>query len=442
MQGPGDDASAQLRQAPVQALSQHRPSTQKPDTHSLRVVTELTDRASGRRCVDAGDAVVAIGVGLAARRARAVGASGTVAILDARRAAGAQAVAGPGRVQLVPGAARLVHACRAGTWRSHRSRRTARSDRRRRAGVAAQAVRIGLALIDGPAGPFAARQRARHARPIAGDVAADAVGAEAADAVRRLLALRALHAAAAAPCSHCRPLTHWVLRSTCRSRPRWRVTRRRHADDGRARLAAARAVARRTGPRPRRLRRLPALHSVPADVLSAAASAVALAVQAAGAGGSGHTRVGGARLPARPRCRRICPRFPGARHAAFGAGGVAADAVDAEAAARTIGRAARRPAPLVFGRRSRPGTWGPTFGGAAVGAHVRADLHRRGRASASELASAASERIGPGVPATKTRRQRATREPASSAPARPHPERPPLTTEHASFSWRRTPFLD
>jgi hypothetical protein len=35
MQRPGDDASAQLQHAPAQALSQHRPSTQKPDWHSL-----------------------------------------------------------------------------------------------------------------------------------------------------------------------------------------------------------------------------------------------------------------------------------------------------------------------------------------------------------------------------------------------------------------------
>jgi hypothetical protein len=32
---PGDDASAQLRHAPVQALSQHTPSTHCPDLHSL-----------------------------------------------------------------------------------------------------------------------------------------------------------------------------------------------------------------------------------------------------------------------------------------------------------------------------------------------------------------------------------------------------------------------
>ena len=34
MQRPGDDASAQLRQAPVQAFSQQTLSTQKPETHS------------------------------------------------------------------------------------------------------------------------------------------------------------------------------------------------------------------------------------------------------------------------------------------------------------------------------------------------------------------------------------------------------------------------
>jgi hypothetical protein len=35
VQWPGDDASAQLQHSPVQAPSQHRPSTQKPDRHSV-----------------------------------------------------------------------------------------------------------------------------------------------------------------------------------------------------------------------------------------------------------------------------------------------------------------------------------------------------------------------------------------------------------------------
>jgi len=35
MQWPGADASAQLQQPPEQPVSQHTPSTQKPDWHSL-----------------------------------------------------------------------------------------------------------------------------------------------------------------------------------------------------------------------------------------------------------------------------------------------------------------------------------------------------------------------------------------------------------------------
>ena len=131
--------------------------------------------ASGRTCRSTqAMPVVAVRVGLAGLRALARDAAERVAVLDAPRLAGAQAVAGPGRVALVAGARRLdahrvARELGAATQPIAQPGLTARGLRRR----CDTGHGDGVALIHGPARPLAARQRARRARrpPLARDVA-------------------------------------------------------------------------------------------------------------------------------------------------------------------------------------------------------------------------------------------------------------------------------
>ena len=133
----------------------------------------------------------AVGVGRAARDARAVGAAVWRAVRHAGRAAGADAVAGAGRVRPIA-AARRREADRLGRVQRAAADAVAGAGLAARGGpfVAADLVRIGGAAVDRPADAGAADQVAADARSVAGDVAADAVGAEPGRAVRVLAADR------------------------------------------------------------------------------------------------------------------------------------------------------------------------------------------------------------------------------------------------------------
>ena len=149
---------------------------------------------------EAGGSLVAVVHRLAGLGAGAVDAAEGMAVLDAGRPAGAETVAGPRRVEAVAGARRLEALGVPGVV-------GAAADAvagpvvaaARRPLILADAARVGLAGVDRRAGAEPAGEVAGDAGALAGDVAADAVGAVARDAVAVAVAVRADADLAAAP---------------------------------------------------------------------------------------------------------------------------------------------------------------------------------------------------------------------------------------------------
>ena len=210
--------------------------------------------------------------------------------------------------------------------------------------VLADAARVGLAGVDRPAGAHAPRLVAARRSALAGDVAADAVGAEAGRTLGRcaaqrrafhLLAAAAVHALLAADALA-------VGRARRRSRRPCRVARERRADVRRARPAAARRRRRRTRRRRRRRRTCPACTSCRPGTCGSRPrrrtcrrgrrSTTGVVTQALAARGVRPRRSAHARARASRRIAGLAP---------LRAGADAADAVDAEAAARTRDRTCR-----------------------------------------------------------------------------------------------------
>ena len=165
--------------------------------------------------VHAGDAGVAVGVGRAGRGARAVRAAERVAVLDARAPAGAEAVAGPGGVQLVArssvggdahGVARVLRAAADAVAQPGLAAASPRPRRgRRRAGRAGPAS-TGQQV---PSRPI--RLHERHGPWQATLQQTPSAQKPQTHWSLRLRSLAPFIGCRSCPFSHCWPLTHWLL---------------------------------------------------------------------------------------------------------------------------------------------------------------------------------------------------------------------------------------
>jgi len=294
--------------------------------------------------VHAGDALVAIVVGVADDGAGVGRAKEGGAVQEPRRPAGPQAVAGRGGVQPVsragrrralgvdgiPGAAADAVALAVGAAAGG-------------ALVLADAVRIREAGFDRPARAFARGQRARDTRPLASDAAADLVGAEPRQA-GRVGGARAAVLQFPAAAGRVTRLPVGALAG--RVALLVTVAGRRVAGEGRADHRGARAAVPGSvtdlRPLDRRPLARPALAQRAEHVLATGTGAVALAVQPAAADGRGGTVRRGARVRAGGAGdARPLRSGQGAGPTAAAAGFVAAEPVDAEVAG-AVGRAAAR----------------------------------------------------------------------------------------------------
>ena len=239
-------------------------------------------------------------------RARGARAAVRIAVLEALGPAGAEAVAGAGGVEAGAGAGggdalRVARVLRAAADAVAQAGLTAG----RLPHVAADAARVGLVGVDRPAGALAAHQVAAEARSLAGDVAADPVGAEVRRALVVALADRADHQRAAASVLALMAADALAAgRADGDAAARGRVARERHADVRRARLALPVAVAGVRADDGVAVAHAGLAHRVH-RVLAAAAGAVAFPVEAAGRHGRRHAgrRIARRRRP-RPGSRR------------------------------------------------------------------------------------------------------------------------------------------